>query len=441
MSKFHFNESAMSEVAASLSSVSGTISIEHLLLLSRLSNNKTQNGFGIENSLSALQDVINCDFGLLERLHASADAIASIISSISSHCIYVVDDNGELTSIASLKNPLKDFNGRELNALNARYSHDTEKITGQFLDVIIDATGLNVSNIDKDAAVFISGLDDVLGNLGVDENAYGEIYSFLKETSSDGNSIDEMEWQGKIATMAFDEKFPKSFSTILKGVNDINDFTMECLSVAAGKYVAVSKYLDTLYDSYNGNEKMQMIIDSYRFTYEDKYGAMVLWVLKEGGNHTTSEVIKKIEKFALKDAASYLQATNLSFKITNKVLKYDDITTAYNKLNGVDNIRKQAENSYNQLFEKIQKGNYTQEDINNANNLFDIYKEASISEYKSLIEIESLKCKKETNWAISPGNITHIDEIKTAHTQQISKYETEISRIADIDNPLADLKV
>lgn len=47
MSKFHFDETVMSEVAVSLSSASGTISIEHLLLLAKLSNNKTQNGFGI----------------------------------------------------------------------------------------------------------------------------------------------------------------------------------------------------------------------------------------------------------------------------------------------------------------------------------------------------------------------------------------------------------
>lgn len=83
MSRFHFDEAVMSEVAAALSSASGETSVNHTLLLSKLPQVFFQSGFGIENSLSNIQDVMKSDSKLLEKIRSGAETLVKIKDTVS----------------------------------------------------------------------------------------------------------------------------------------------------------------------------------------------------------------------------------------------------------------------------------------------------------------------------------------------------------------------
>lgn len=83
MSRFHFDEAVMSEVAAALSSASGETSVNHTLLLSKLPQVFFQSGFGIENSLSNIQDVMKSDSKLLEKIRNGAETLVKIKDTVS----------------------------------------------------------------------------------------------------------------------------------------------------------------------------------------------------------------------------------------------------------------------------------------------------------------------------------------------------------------------
>lgn len=167
MSRFHFDEAVMSEVASALSSASGETSADHILLMSKLPIIQMQSGFGIENSLSALQDVMNCDTRLLERLRAGAEGIASI-QSIIGGC--------EISSVVAAS--VEDTKNDVVNAFDiAQTPHSNNDIYEMLKPLIADLSTFPIEMSDID---YLFENADFANGMVKDYNNLLTLYAFIE---------------------------------------------------------------------------------------------------------------------------------------------------------------------------------------------------------------------------------------------------------------------
>lgn len=427
MSRFHFDEGAADTVAASLGGIMQNIG-DCVEPLNRISLELCDyDGFNIGYAIESINEEKNVKFRVcINTLEMGYNVLSYVKERVSAY-----------SNLANAGN-IKPFENLDIDYLNhkiAEYGHDFDRQASGIYQSISRAVNLDFSNPEVEG--LWAGLSATVENLGVDEESYKILLDII-----DGDVFDDTKdfasMLKKLAGYAdkTGNKYLEQYAKVLSGINNVQAISKEGLAILGGKYIAVQKYLDTMSESYKDDSVLQLMVDSMRFTYEDQYGSFVIWSLGYGTEKVVDYALSKVGKKAF---GSYLSGVGYSLDLSGKILGFNDLDSSYRKLDGMEILRYENKKAYDNALEKLQSGNYTQEDINNANNLFDIYKQTLITEYETMLEVEKYKYENESNYWINPGKWSHRNEIEANYDAVVKEYNDKIEEIRRIENPIGIL--
>lgn len=426
MSRFHFDESAADSVETELKGI-----VMRMAGISIFLQNAELLLIGSEGfDIGYITECINDE---KKKLNLCGEKIQNGVNILN----YVRERVLTYSNLANAKNinPFENVDTDYLNHKVAEYGHDFDRQVSGIYQSISRAVNLDFSNPETQG--LWAGLNATIENLGVDEENYkilldiidGDIINDTKDFASMLKKI----WSYADKT---GNEYLKRYAKILGRINNVQAFSKEGLAILGGKYIAVQKYLDTMSETYETDSVLQLMVESMRFTYEDQYGSFVIWSLGYGTKKGVDYLLSKVGEKAF---GSYLSGVGYSLDLSGKILGFDDLDSAYRKLDGMEILRYENKKAYDTAWEKLQSSRYTQEDIDNANNLFDVYKQTLITEYETMIEIEKFKYENESNYFINPGKWAHRDEIKANYDAVVKEYNDKIAEIRSIENPIGAL--
>lgn len=379
MSKFHFDEPAMSEVAASLSSASGIISIEHLLLLAKLSNNKTQNGFGIESSLFALQDVLNCDAKLIEKISAGAENIKYICQRVSQYSEFASDNKRMDTSDYINQNSVKGNYLTPFNYYSA--SHILEKYFGGGFVVsqVWDALLNTFFDGGYEKKVIYDTIRSTIDGLNPRNEIPNSISNIL-----DKYELTQINTQVDIKDNFLDQlSKEKGYSNIVKYMKEVK-FDCDIIKIIASDYSINLEYLDSVERNLKkagmDTKILNEIMSSMRNDYENKYIYALKQFVKKG---TTTIVDAALETntigkivLGIKTWSERAFTIEDGGKARDSKKTFAAITTYYNNIS----------ESLDTMGDKIASGNYTLQDLDDFSNMFEISKSLRVKQFQAALD-------------------------------------------------------
>lgn len=435
MSRFHFDESAAETVMSSFCGI-----MQNIRDCANALNNISMElydyeGFNIEYAIERINKEKNVNFRVCSNtLENGYNVLNCVRERVAAYSTLSYIDKFD---------PFKEVDNIELQQKYAQYGHDPDRTTTGIIDAVVDGISLDISKIwhtDKKDGLQ-DGVDNILDGLGMlsaDDELYSKIYNeLLKGTFKFSSNLK------KIIPVLSDDETCKTFFDIMGTISNGVELSNDVYASLAAKYFTVMKYLDTMANYYSGNDELLDIIDRCRETYTDNLKsvtrAIMDYVVDYDIKYVTKEVVKEFTK-AAGIGMDKFNALGFALSNANKALGYDDLYSSYMTLDGVEEVRVATKTAYKAAIDKISSGIYTQEDINNANNLFDIYKQSLIEEYEAMISIEKYKYENKVNWLNGASwNPSYRNKALNYYNSAVSEYTTKIEAIRKIENPIGIL--
>mgnify|MGYP004661876231 CR=1 FL=1 len=375
MSRFHFDEAVMSEVAAALSSASGETSVNHTLLLSKLPQVFFQSGFGIENSLSNIQDVMKSDSKLLEKMSAGAETVVYICQRVNYYSDFISDDKRIDATVyinqnSINKNFISPFNYYSASDIIDKY-YGADFVGSQIWDAIIN-TAFDGGYEKKVIYDTIRSTIDGLNPRNEIPNSISNLFDKYK--------LGQIKSETEILT---ELKNIKGFSNVSKYMEEAK-FDLNVVKIIASDYSVNLEYLASIERSLKetgmDTKILNQIMNSMRNDYENKYIYAAKELLKKG---VTTFVDTALETTTVGQAILGVKKwSKIAFdrkdggKANDSKKTFASITSYYNNIS----------QSVDKMGDKIASGDYTAQDLDDFSNMFEISKSLRIKQFQAALD-------------------------------------------------------
>lgn len=430
MGRFHFDENVIGGVSGELEMVAQVISeVNNKLVDIReaLSNFK---GYGIENNVKSINEVIVNEIFAKQSIYNGIKVIRDSIKIVGSYSRLAY------SGYYTLPDPFANIDNADFRRTVDNYNNDPDVAVAGFVDAAVDGLTFNITFKSDSYIGMEAAVDDVLTNLGyINRN---KIKPFIDDVLSSPDDIASIVKKvfPDLKTNTYVNKFLNAIDKASKGV----ELTNEVIAYFAADYYAVHEYLDIMAESYKGNPDMENVIKKYCDTYDEHFLNAIkqtaVYATEFGFKEITSEVLKTFQK-QFGTPVSTIQAVGTAVSIAQKAYNIDDIHSNSMKLQGIEELRNQTHTAFNEAYSTLKSGNYTDEDVERAKNLFDIYKSTLISEYETMIAIEQAKLDKDVNpLSGSFWNKQYRDERNARYESVVSEYYAKIEELNNMTNPI-----
>ncbi len=419
MSRFHFDEAVMSATASELSNAAQNIASCSVQVQKTITAIVAAKGFSLEGIISDVNSEINkltvLSFNLIngkseaERFN---DIVKRFTQLAASKYYYLPDE----------------FSNVDTDYLTEKAKYYDENFSTHVANVF-DAAKLKFDLTSEKEQQLESGIDSVMESLGMPDDGadvYGEVISPTFKFVSD---------------LKFMFGFDSPAFGFISELSDDIEISSDLIGIIDSKYNTVMDYLDSMLETYKDDPLMIKVIQKKRDEYLNTYKACMEnfaeWIANKGINVVKSESFNTF--LGSIGWSTPFKATKFSLGISGKALGYDDIYKCNQNIQGIEQVRQNAYTAYTEAFDKLRSGNYNERDIENAHNLFDVYKASLISEYKAMINYENIKKKSELNPILEPQNVLiqrNKERIENHYESIISEYQKKIEEIQKLENPV-----
>lgn len=190
----------------------------------------------------------------------------------------------------------------------------------------------------------------------------------------------ELNQYGSVASLTKELSGIEGFSNIMKYAGEAR-FDLNMIKLLASDYSINLQYLDsienTLKETGMDNKVLNDVMTSLRFDYENKYIDALKQTVKKGTITLAEELFKtsKVGKAVL-DVRDYVNNFSDGGKANDSRKNFIAITTYSNNM----------ANACEKLGDKIASGSYTQQDIIDFENLFNVTKNLKIKQYTAALD-------------------------------------------------------
>lgn len=364
MGRFHFESANAETVSAELIRLRNVVAVSNKNIREVKNCLTASKGFGIEEVREQIERQFAAGAVICDRLDSGCVVINDIKAIIEKYDTLVFS-TVFIDEIAYIKNNTSS-NGSFDNVFR-QYFCDTSEIMNKYIN------GATV--ISQIKAAFM----ETIKNSSYEKYLIKKSIKNIINTTSNDIVIKKplkkyMDQRGDIETILslFNDDYPKN--PIGKAYKELK-FDIDILNTLINDYTNNMEYLNSLESalSQSGFDKgvLHVVMDEIRDDYNNKYAAALNDTFKYGLQTIATEAFKlnPIGKTVL----TVLDITELADNTGDSKMDYAAIIT----------YEQEALNSYGQLANKINSGNYTEQELVDFNNMFEICRNIEIIKYET----------------------------------------------------------
>jgi len=394
MSRFLFNEFIIEAVCADMETMNANIAESEKKIRQAKEKLSKLKGFGSEGIAAELEETSGKRILYMEDFQKAISVLRYVRNTVDRYA-YLTAVADYYDSIKNQENFGNEFKPYSISKYNSRY--DNWKVyAGGILN--------GFSYIEEGAAGIFNGkgfqeqieynntrnsLEQILQNIssgeyeyksGADEETMKNVFKVLKQ----GKNLDEI-----LNTGIYDT----TMKNYLKGIDelvDIKELSEEILISWYSDYSEAITYLDALSQCGVNSDYVPQIIDELKKEYSDKFWDTIDAVMDKAKEEAVSQTIEIALTATWGGGAKAVYSLEkFAFDITGKVTGLNDVSEAFDTLNGLIILENNTAFAYNQIAEKLKSGYFTEVDVENYRRLFEINRATKISEYEALMRIDN----------------------------------------------------
>lgn len=286
-------------------------------------------------------------------------------------------------------------------------------------------------SLDKGWDISISKLSGKDYEVELIKENLAKILQEMEEKTSAGKIPDEVKLVVKAIKEGekLPEKLVKKYGTIIEGMGDVGklikygEMGVESLEYILTDYSQGIETLEMLKSTGINNPDTIAAVDSLILKYNNKFIGSAI--------NVAGKVIEEINDKGYGMAADLAtgglySVVELGKDVVFEISGISDRVDAMESLMANSHITLEAQQGYYQAMDVLKSGNFTDADVSNAQQMFDLYKATKISQYENVLELVESRPRKYDNFSVA--------EIRS-DLELLRGLEMDAASIARVVNP------